>query len=168
MRQPATCAEGANLNDNKVKSLAAGSVCFSVSEKGSLACAPHSCCFGNLKLSIRHRLCRSPIAKQWEMLSLAVTNDCQQWFRGRKSSFQMYYISQARELSRAASACSHANTVVPLRWARSWEHLPCRVGGRIWLDARRVTCHSKYYGASSRRAALHWPRCSTGIAESFP
>lgn len=97
MRPPATCAEGANLNDNKVKSLAAGSVCFSVSEKGSLACAPHSCCFGNLKLSIRHRLCRSPIAKQREMLSLAVTNDCQQRFRGRKSSFQMYYIQQARE-----------------------------------------------------------------------
>lgn len=58
--------------------------------------------------------------------------------------------------------------MVPLRWARSWEHLPRRVGGRIWLDAHSVTCHSQYYGAKSRRAALHWPRWSSVITESFP
>lgn len=93
MRPPATCAGGANLNDNKVKSLAAGSVCFPVSAKGALACALHSRCFGNSKLSIRPGLCRGPV--QQEMLSLAVTNDGQRWFWGRKSSFQIHPILPA-------------------------------------------------------------------------
>lgn len=167
MRPPATRAEGANPNDNKVKSLAAVSVCFPVPAKGALARAPHSRCFGNLKLSIRHRLCWGPISKQQEMLSLAVTNDCQWWFWRRKSSFQIYPTLQGMESRRAArAACGAVNLVMPPGWARTWEHPQSPVGGRIWLGAHSVTSFLISQGQPPG-AALPWPSCSSVITESL-
>lgn len=164
MRPPATCAEGANLNDNKVKPLAAGSVCFPVPARGALACAPHSRCFGNLKLSIRHGLCRGPMAEQREMLSLAVTNDRQRWFWGRKSSFQICPILAGLEMQEPVALQARR-----CQWMGQGLGAPSEPCG--WEDlAWCWLCHSHswYYGASSCRAALPWPSWSSLVTGSFP
>lgn len=182
VRPPATCAGGANSNDNKVKPLAAGSVCFPVSAKGALACALHSRCFGNSELSIRPGLCRGPV--QQEMLSLAVTNDCRWWFWGRKSCFQIYPIlpAELQEPHKNGGAtglglawepsgwwdlawCSLCHTSFPIFWGQLLQS--CTAPARLELSNYRelsIWSGLLLVGLILLSTALLTPLCSPHLA----
>lgn len=118
------------------------------------------------KLEVVHKA--SSVQKPYRQAAGDVVLSCDKWLpaviSGKKEQLSdvLHPASQG-----TVRAHRRANTVVPMSWARSWEHWPCRVGGRVWLDVCSIKCHSQYYGANSCRATLHWSRWSSVITESF-